>query len=221
MLGSEAVARIKEGLGFLTGSHHDARILARLKEAQRDFEGGKSLPRFLLQEDQTLSLASGARTVALPTGFLRIYDDEKIYYLPADSTKPLFLVRKYFTDAALAYQTYREGSLITQPESAAPLVYVIRKSTIDFMTLADAAYTLYWSYYKRGTEITLGATNEWLTNATNWIIGEAGHRMAMDMRDADAIGIFQTLAQKGRAEVFGEIVAAEEADGPLQMGANL
>lgn len=220
MLGSDAVSRIKEGLGFLTGTHHDNRILARLNEAKRDFEKGKTLPRFLLQQDATIVLAAGDRSAPLPTGFLRIYDDEKPHYLPTDSTIPVFLARRYFTDASLAYQRYEQGSLITSPNAMAPQVYVIRKATIDFLVPANAAYTIYWSYYKAGDNIVSGSEDVWLANAPEWIIGEAGHRMAKDMRDADAIGIFQDMATKGRAAVFGEEVAQEEADGPLQMGAN-
>src|SRR5688572_16033869 len=164
MLGSEAVTRIKEGLGFLSGTHHDARILARLNEAKRDFEHGKTLPRFLLQEDQTLALAAGARTIALPSGFIRVHDDEKPHYLPSDSTVPLFLIRKSFTDASLAYQRYEEGSVITTPNEAPPEIYVIRKSVIDFMVIADAAYTIYWSYYKAADDIVSGSDNLWLNN---------------------------------------------------------
>ena len=219
MQGSEAVTRIKEGLGFLSGSHHDNRIIARLNEAQREFEKGKSLPKFLLQQDQTLSLAAGASSIALPTGFLRVYDDEKPHYLPTNSTIPVFLARRYFTDAALAYQQYQSGSITVT--SRAPEVYVIRKSTIDFIAPANAAYTITWSYFKADDAIVSGAENEWLLNVPELMVGEAGLRMARDARDGDAIAIFKDMREMAYRSFLSEMSLEELTDGPLEMGANL
>lgn len=215
--GQAAVDRIKEGLGFLTGTDRDAAILLRLKEAQRELEKGKSLPKFLLQEDQILSLAANAQTIALPTGFLRVYDDGNPRFLPANSTIPVFLKRVYFKDGVLAYQRYESGS--TTANTSAPKVYAIRKSTIDFLFPADQAYTLYWSYYKAADEVALSAENAWLANIPEWLIGDAGRRIALSMRDADAVSLFTDMRDTARAAYLSEVVAEELADGPLQMGA--
>lgn len=219
MLGSDAVTRIKEGLGFLTGSHHDNRIIARLNEAMWHLEHGTSLPKFLIQQDETLLLNEGEYSIALPTGFIRVVDDEKVHYRPEDSTIPVFLARRYYTDAQLAYARYESGAIIIN--SRAPEVYVIRKSTIDFVAPANDDYTLYWSYYKGGDTITSGAENVWLLNSPYWLIGEAGYRMAKDTRDGDAVALFDDMRKTGRAAQLGEQVAEELADGPLEMGANL
>lgn len=219
MQGSEAVSRIKEGLGFLSGSHHDNRIIARLNEAQREFEKGKSLPKFLLQEDETLALAADEHEIALPTGFLRVFDDEKPHYLPTNSTIPVFLTRKYYTDAALAYQQYRSGAV--EITARAPEVYVIRKSTIDFLAPADDDYTITWSYFKAADAITSGAENEWLASVPELMVGEAGLRMARDVRDADAIAIFKDMRDMAYRAFLSEMVVEEIADGPIEMGAGL
>lgn len=218
MQGSEAVTRIKEGLGFLTGSHHDTRIISRLNEAMWHLEHGTSLPKFLIQQDQPLVLAADASSIALPAGFIRVVDDEKVHYLPSTSTIPVFLTRKYYTDAQLAYARYESGSVIVN--SRAPEVYVIRKSTIDFVAPANADYTLTWSYYKGGDAVASGSENVWLANSPYWLIGEAGHRMAKDVRDADAVSIFQDMLTKARSAQLGEQVVEELADGPIEMGAN-
>lgn len=218
MLGSDAVTRIKDGLGFLSASHHDARIVLRLNEAQRELEKGKSLPRFLLQQDQTLTLAADAQTIALPTGFIRVNDDERPHFLPTNSTIPIFLRRVYFTDGVLAYQRYESG--VVTANTSSPKVYAIRKSTIDFLFPADAAYSIIWSYYKAAAAVTSGAENEWLLNAPEWIIGEAGARIAADMRDGNAVAMFTTMRDRARASQLAEQVVEELADGPIEMGAN-
>lgn len=211
MLRSVAVTRIQDGLGF--ASRQSDKIVLRLQEAQRELEKGKTLPKFLLQEDQTLALLTGDTTVALPTGFLRIDDSFKPYFIASGETSPSFLsVKRNFTDAF-------EANFST--DTSSPSVMTIRGSVVDFIQTADADYDVIWQYYKSGVLLTADVENEWLAGAPEWLIGEAGWRMAMDARDKDAVVIFDNLRKTGRAAVFGEIVAAEESSGPLVMGANL
>lgn len=206
-----AVVRIQDGLGFAT--RQASIIILRLQEAQRDLEKGKTLPKFLLQEDQPLTLVSGTHTIALPTGFLRMDDDNPPHFTPTGESQPTFIsMKRSYKEAVVANAT-------TEP--AAPVVGVIRNSVIDFIVNADMNYSLLWNYYKAASLLTTNIENEWLANAPEWLIGEAGWRMAMDARDKDAVSIFEALRKSGRAAVFGEIIASEEASGPLVMGANL
>lgn len=211
MLRDVAVARIQDGLGFTTRQAN--KIVLRLQEAQRELEKGKTLPSFLLQEDQTLALLVGTSTVVKPAGFLRIDDSFKPYFIPTGEISPSFLsVKRNLTDAL-------EANL--DDEAASPQVMVVRNTVIDFINEADTNYTIVWQYYKSADLLTTNIENAWLANAPDWLIGEAGWRMAMDLRDKDAVVIFDNLRKTGRAAVFGEIVASEEASGPLIMGANL
>lgn len=209
-----AVQRINDGLGFRpAGNPLTDKIILRLQEAQRDLEKGKTLPQFLLQEDQPLALAAAAHTVAKPTGFLRESDIGRIHYTPTNSTSPIFLERKYFDDATLA-----NTRIPVEPRG--PKIYVIRRTVIDFITVADRAYTLTWDYYKAADLLTTNIENSWLLNAPEWLIGEAGLRLARDLRDKTAIELFTDILTRGRAATFGEDLAAETASGPLIMGAN-
>lgn len=210
MLQSEAVTRIQDGLGFV--SRQEAKIILRLKEAQRELEKGKTLPPFLLQETQTLALLANTATVALPTRFLRIDDSFRPYFVATGETAPTFLsVKRSFTDALEA--NVEEGA-------TGPRVMVIRRTAIDFINNADKNYTVYWQYYKGAVVLDSNIENEWLANAPEWLIGEAGWRMAMDARDTQGVQIFDAMRKSGRAATFGEIVAGEESSGPLIMGAN-
>lgn len=215
MLRSVAITRINDGLGFrAAGNELESKIVLRLQEAQRDLERGKTLPRFLLQENQTLSLLSGASTAALPAGFLRESDENRLHYFGAASSRAIFLSRRYYIDAVDA-QLNDDVEL-----PVAPTVYVMRKTTIDFITTANANYTLYWDYYKAADILASDIENAWLAGAPEWLIGEAGYRLAMDVRDADAVTLFNSMRTAGRAACLGDDVAFELAAGPIQIGAN-
>lgn len=215
MLRSEAIQRINEGLGFMAdGNSLEDTIVRRLQEAQRDLEKGKTLPKFLIEEDATLNLVAGDHFVPLPSDFLRIDDEVQLHYTPATSDIPVFLEKKFYTDAVLAYMQ-------TETAAAVPKVYVLRKSTIDFIYPADNDYTLLWNYYKAADVLTSDIENAWLANAAEWLIGEAGLRMARDARDSDAVSIFTEMRQAGRAAVFAEDLLQDESGGPFVMGANL
>lgn len=222
MLRDAAVARINRGLGFLPVGHGQTNdIIDCLQEAQRDLEKGKTLPKFLLLEDQELTLLTGENTVDLPEDFLRVDDDNGIYYIGPDSHLRRYLVQfKYYRDAVESIQSQQRPD---QPvvSTDAPWAYIIRGSTIDFITSADTDYDLVWNYYRKDELLTSNIENLWLTHASEWLIGEAGLRMAMDKRDKGAVELFTAMMQKGRMAVFAEDLAAEDAAGPIVMGANL
>lgn len=222
MLRSQAIARINQGLGFrATGNALEANIVLMLQEAQRFLEKGKTLPKFLLQEGQTLTLAEGAHTTALPTGFLRESDENPLHLFPTDSSKPRYLRRRIYRDAAQATDLIQEDDPDEAAEPGAPRVYTIRKSTVDFITNADQEYILYWDYYKAADVLVSDAENAWLAYVPEWLIGEAGFRLAMDLRDNDAVTKFDRLRNDGYRATMGELVTAEISSGVLQMGANL
>lgn len=215
MIGADAVTRVNDGLGWRpTGHALEPKIILRFAEAQRELEKGKTLPKFLLQEDQTLSLVKNTHTVALPTGFIRESDESLIRFTPPGTDQPTFLARRLYIDAIV-------GNIQADNAPTAPTIYVMRKTTIDFVTTANANYTLTWDYYKAADAFSTGAENQWLANAPEWLIGEVGRRIAADLRDADAYTLFDKMATVARAAQFADDLADAEASGPYQMGANL
>ena len=207
MTRTEAVARVAEGVGFRTDL--DARIISYLQEAQRDLERGKTLPRFLLLEDQTLSLASGAQNVTLPTGFLREDDNALPRYTPTGATVPYIVKKRGMNEAIEAYG----GATASGPK-----IYVLRNSTLRFYPTSDRAYTLTWNYYKAAVTLNNDVENLWLANAPEWLIGEAGVRLAQSLRDQDAAAIFDVIRTAGRAATFADDIARDLAGPPISMG---
>src|SRR5262245_21475887 len=224
MLRAAAVSRINQGLGHRPdGNQLEPKIINALIEAQKDLQNGKTIPRFLLQELQPLTLTAGTHTVTLPTGFMRPDDDVSIHFYPVNSSKPTFLSQKRsYRDAVLA-NLHSTAASSTPDEPVAPSVYFIMRSVIDFITTADITYNLLWNYYKKADELTTNIENAWLADdaGQNWLIGEAGWRIAMDGTNVDAVTKFDTLRKAGRAACLGETIAFEEAGGPIIMGANL
>ncbi len=215
-----AIQRINDGLGFrLAGNPLEPTILLRIQEAQRDLEKGKTLPRFLLVQDEEFTVLAGEFSHALPTGFLRLDDDNLPHYTSLDTFLPQYLepIRSY-SDAVLRVTTLQRPGEPAQTV-VAPRVFVIRNSTLDFVTIADRDYTISWNYYKAADVLTSTvATNAWLDNAPEWLIGEAGFRIALDARDDTAKAIFDDMRQRARAAEFGELLADDDAGGPIVMG---
>jgi hypothetical protein len=214
MTRDEAVVRIQDGLGF--ASRQSDKIILRLQEAQRDLEKGKTLPRFLLKEQVApLLLLEGQSLVALPVDFLRMDDNNPPHYTVASTGEPFFISMKN------SYRDALEANFSSDPVGPKVGVILLAPRRITFINPADKDYTILWSYYAAADLLTTNIENAWLANAPEWLIGEAGWRMAMDARDKEAAANFQQLLTRGRAACFGEIIASEDASGPLIMGANL
>lgn len=208
MLRDDAVIRITDGLGFR--SNLTAKAILRLQEAQRDLEMGKTLPWFLQKVDQALTLSSGNPTVTIPTDFIRFVDDELIRYTPSGATKQFVIPRKRFDEAMFQY-----GSSATA--AGAPQVFARRSLTFFFFPYPDTTYNLTWSYFAKAALLTTNVENLWLQYAPEYIIGEAGLRLARDARDEKAIKIFSDMQAAGKVALFGEEIQVEQDGGPLGM----
>jgi hypothetical protein len=226
MLRSEAVQRINDAIGFrAAGNSLEDLIIRRLQEAQRDLEKGKTLPKFLLLEDQTLTLPANQHAVPLPAGFLRDVDSVGIRFastIGASRPRPRFLKRVDVKDGinAMAFIAgHVDETLPDQPR--APRVYAIRKNTIDFILTVTQTYNFVWDYYKAADVLFIDVENAWLANASEWLIGEAGIRVARNLGNQQAMADFDALRTAGRAAVFGEELASELSSGPIAMGGNL
>lgn len=207
-----AITRVSDGLGFRAGLN--AKIILRFQEAQRDLERGKSLPWFLVKEDQTLTIPPNSNSAPLPADFLRFYEEEAPRYLGPDGVTYFVGVQRKPFDAALFSYSQRTAG--------APRVFAVRSNSLYFMPGADAnGLTLLWSYYGRGTQlVSENDENVWLDNAPDLLIGEAGMRLAADLRDIDAVAVFKNIRDSARDALMREIVAREEDARRRRMGAN-
>lgn len=215
---TEAVNRINDAIGWrLSGHNKEAAIVRRLVEAQRKLEHGTTLPRWLLEQDFELTLLQGERSVALPAGFLRLHDENLPHYVNIDTNLGVYLeVMDYIS--AFRFVSSNQRPFEIEITTRAPSVFVVRKSTFDFISMANTDYTIVLDYYKAGDSLASSETNVWLDNGPDWLIGEAGVRIAADLRDVDAVQLFNEMRKEGRAMVFNEIVDLEVQGGPFVLG---
>ena len=167
-----------------------------------------------------MNVPAGEHAVALPPGFIREDDDNRLHYTLPDPNMIVWLKPRRYRDAV------DEVTMLQRPDQPRIQhdmlrVYVIRNNTIDFIVLAEQTYNLTWNYYKAGALLTSDIENEWLLNAPEWLIGEAGERIAQNLRDQEALADFQEMKTKARAACFGDILADEDTLGPLIMGGTM
>lgn len=203
MTRDEAVAIIKRGLGFLNSTLHDDAIVAALKQAQVLREGGRSLPWFLLQEDETFAAVEGQQAYALPTGFIRLdvdFNDVRI----VDSTGASYPIDPIGYDEAIRLY---ELTTNNQPE-----VYALRNNSINLFPYPDEAYTVQWSYYKKDDLLDTNIENQWLLNAPYVLIADAGLKMAKDLRDLEGAEVYQSEKAQWDDWFTREMTAKREAN---------
>lgn len=181
MTRDEAVAIIKRGLGFLDSTLHDDNIVAALQQAQALREGGRSLPWFLLQEDETFSLVVGQRAYSLPTGFLKEdIDFNVVSVVTSEGSYPIDPIA--YDEAFRLYDLTLEAS---------PEVYSIRNDSFNVFPLPDVAHSIQWSYYKGADLLDTNIENAWLLHAPYVLIADAGLKMAKDLRDLEGAEIYR------------------------------
>lgn len=206
-----AVARIKRGLDFRTGTTQDAAIVLQLQESQRLLEKGKELPRWLIEEDDTLSVTSGTAEIALPAGFLKEVDGETFQYYDDSADEWVLLEKMTLNEAKTRF---------AQSDAGRPVAYVLRKTTVAFYPERDDDYALTWSYYKAADELTTGGTeNVWLEFNPEVLIGHAGMVFARDLGNDRAEKRFTQMFVEARAGQIAEDVEREwENDAPTMGG---
>ena len=215
MTGGEAVAIIQRKLGFRS-DQSDA-IIAELNEAMRLLEQGKTLPRFLIMEDETLQLTANVNYVDLPTDFLRLVDDDYPVYTVSPSGV------RYLEEAPWD-SLQKLWAISTEGE---PRGFAVRTTRMYVAPTPTEDTELTWSYYSRGETIVSAGTNRWLQEdeipfgAPYLLIGLAGRKMAGSLSSSNEIKIeFDNMVAQWRTAVFNDTVEWETA-GPVIMGGDL
>ena len=207
-----AVNRIKQGVGFR--SDLDTVIISALQEAQRELEGGQTLPWFLLQEDQTFAITTvNLGAVPLPTGFLQFHKDEGPRTVDPTTLTDRFLTAKPYDEAKEFYKTTENGP---------PLAFTLRSTTVKFWPTPDAAYNVTASYYKRAALLDSDIENAWLadTGCPDLLIARAGLIVAVDLENETSTKKFAAMFTKWQSWLIAQMTDREESVAPRAMGRN-
>lgn len=193
-----------------------AAAVLELAFAQERLEGDKFKAWFLLSEMQDSVTTAGEERMPLPTGFLQEPDAGAMWRLTGVTAAPRVELLK--TDYDLGVARY--------PTSGKPVKYSLSGKYFRLHPTPDAVYNLQSQFYVRDTALTDvygsadgAATNEWLTNASDWLIAETGYILATTYtRDKEAAQAFAEARTLARARVYTETVARIEANYSRQMG---
>jgi len=210
----DAVLRIQQGLGFR--SDRAAEIILALQEEQRDLESGKTLPKFLLKEDQLITVPASTQSVPLPSDFLRRYGNmRRVPAIVGDKRGDIPWVDY---DAA---QSFYSAPQFYSNYVSKPKVVSERAASLWFSPLSTQDAIFSWSYYARAASLSDNTTNAWLDdgNVPELLIAGAGLRMAADMRNQSAVALFGAMQAAARRALYGEEFQ-HEADDYLVMGGN-
>jgi len=180
---SEAVSNIARKLGNRTDL--DTAIAAEISLAQKELEAARSLPWFLLGEEQYLDIAADTDRVTLPTGFLREYEEGALWIEDASEGTFTKLTKVHFDELRRVVSTEEDDeapayySLAGQYFHLAPPPATSTRLRIICYTAADAL-------------AEDEDTNAWLTYNPELLLAKAGMRMAQYLQNTGAYSMFQS-----------------------------
>lgn len=194
MTRDEAVAEIKEILGFNTSTTLTTTIEGKLRYIQQVLERDPELPYFLREEVTNLTCAASTERMAVPTGFIRIWDEDALYVQEPDSDPVTWIPLEKDEPKYLRQALQEKGEAIPQAYS---------QLNGDFLLFPtpDQVYTFRLIYYKADAVLSSNITNLWLTNLPYLMIAKTGVLVATSLRDQGALGIFQSMLQDEMAKL--------------------
>lgn len=232
MDGPTAVAQVQQGLGFR--SDRATEIISALNFAMNEREQpGKTLPWFMVAEDQTVTALATNQAISLPAGFVKEREsrDGNLRYRSATAGSRTFFLQKgdiqsldryFFGDWQNNWDTNAQ-STANALTPGMPRAYALRGATIKVYPVPDVDYGLTWDFYKNSDPITLAtsATHPWLLNSPWVLVSDAGLKLAADIQNQAAMTKFATMALMASQTLMGSIVERELAGRPLRMGGKL
>ena len=208
MLRDAAVDLIMKRLGNRNNATLRNDIINEMAYVQEQLlEATYPLPWFLIQKDDTLVTVADTETVALPAGFLDMWEDGGLAYVDSDG-EICKLVREDYDIIRKKAQGNATG---------APEYYDIVGANIYFQRIPNDAYNLELWMYQRDTLITgeygdaSNLENSWLREAADWLMGEVGMIIAGQQLVGDKVyPFFEKQAARGREQLLRRITAREE-----------
>jgi len=205
---NEVIAEIQRGLGYRSDKTDE--IKSKLRLAQDELERGKTLPWFIVNEDETISLTAGVSTWTLPNNFIREVDDFGAPYSTFTSDGDVITLKKIPYD--VGYATYGGA------DPGEIVAYSRRAGSLQFWPSPDEDTELTISYYAKQDNPATASTNAWSENAPELLIGLAGMKIAADLYDDRAMQKFTVMYAQAKDSLFKEIVAEDDANMQYSLG---
>lgn len=195
-----------------------AQVITEIQVQQEELEDGSALgfmPWFLETDYTNGAFVTSASSalVALPTGFLREWDDEPVtlFYQDATQSDPWVpLVKDDFN--ALKVN-------LGETPAGKPAGYCLVGANIKVFPNPDAVYALRQLCYIGDTSLSTNVENNWLKYAGGLLVGRTGKVVAgYGIRDEEATAFFTDMETKGLDALLRTHTARKEAGRMRMMG---
>lgn len=204
MVRDQALAQIKAGLGFRTGTDLDATILTQLRRAQRLEEMGTDLPWFLIKYDHPLTVAPGAASVLLPADFIR--------------EVPHLTARYVVDDQELELKRVPPNQLRAWSRSSSHLAYAASATHLEVAPPTADGLSVLLNYYAKDVVLDQNVENGWLREAPDVLVGAAGALAARHIGNPNAAALFDGIYQAGKSAMLRETFAKQTEAQEFVMG---
>lgn len=212
MLRDEAVARVKQGLGFKTNL--DNEIVTAFQQLQNDLENSSELPFFLRKQYSAFNTVALDPTLPVPADFIREWDEDILSTVTTDGTTTFTQpIVRY--DEGYARLRWPTGEF---PAGDVPVAYSRIYRTFRFYPTPDAIYGLNGSYYAKDAPLTTNIENLWMKELPHILIARAGMQLAQGLRDKDALASFGMMNDIYTNKLHLMTTADDAAGGKLVMG---
>lgn len=206
MIGQQAVDLLKARVQRATNasSAFTARVETEFSLAQQRLERFEELPWFLLRERSYLQLTLGEERAILPDGFLRENEDDDLQVFDLDDSSWHTVEKSTLDKMRLRWV---DGTL------GLPRKYDITGTYFRLKPAPDkATYRLYMTYYGKAAPFTLETENDWLREAPDLLIAEAGIPIAQSIGNDKALALFQSQRTQELDRIGRENTAREQAN---------
>jgi hypothetical protein len=209
----------------------EAAVMELTLQQQTKLERAHFKPWFLLSETETTVTFPSEERIPLPKNFLQEYEEGALSIRDYDDDKediegyvpPPYrdLVKDDYDYLKVKFPPGDYG----RGYDYAPQAYAIVGTYITLHPAPQRTYMLKMKYYKKAETFAQpygeGAdlTNEWLTQAPDWVIGELGAVIAGSyIKDDATAGKFAEQANRAKGEIYVDQVARDEANRTRSMG---
>ena len=187
-----------------------SRIITEMQFVQETLlEGAAFLPWFLLSENLTESTIAGEERVQVPNNFLREYEGGALWVYDTAGVKWLELKKDSYDYILNEFPT----------ETEIPQKYALDNDYFRLKPTPDIVYTLRIKCYLRAAVLSTNIENNWLKNASDWLIAEVGAIMAKQhLRNKKLADEFKADAIIAKQRVYIAHEAREHANRDYTMG---
>lgn len=205
-----AVTLLKSRLRRAGDSSIAADIILEFQATQARLEQGITLPWFLVSDDTSRTATIGNENFAIPTGFLRLYEEGgALWYRELSTEKWKRITKEDYVDI---HDTH--GVTL-----GAPKLYTVEGLNYKLAPIPDKAYMMRTKAYVTDSVLSTNIENNWLKYASDLLLAETGIIMAsFYLRNPELAEEMKQWAKLARNTLFVVDEARKHADREYKLG---